>query len=102
MIGITLEDFCGHDEANKNCLTTEDGTLLSEDLSILIRVKCIFAGSGFGGLATVGIRFELDQIVLYGPLPSYFLMQMAQELSRPVLDHRNLVNRCSVVDQHER
>ena len=36
-------------------------TLLSEDRAILIRAELIFAGSGFGALAAVGIRFEDSQ-----------------------------------------
>ena len=100
--GLILDEVRVLDQANENGLFDEDGTLLSEDRAILIRAESVFAGSGFSALAAVGIRFEEHRIVLYGTLPSYFLMQMAQELIRSFLDHRSLVNKCSVVDQCER
>lgn len=102
MKGITLEDVRVLDQANQNFLCSENRTLIPEDRAILIRAELLFSGSGFGALATVEIRFEEHQVVLSGSLPSFFLMQIAQELVRPVLDHRILVNKCSVLDQHSR
>jgi hypothetical protein len=102
MKGITLEDVRVLDQANENYWCPEDRTLVPEYTAILVQAELIFAGSGFGALATVQIRIEEHRIVLSGALSSFFLMQIAQELVRPILDQRNLVNMCSVVDRHGR
>ncbi len=100
MKGIALEDALGHDPASEDCLVCENSTFPSENRAILLRVELIFAESGYGALASVRVRFEEHQIVLYGSFPSCFLLQLAHELVRSVVDHRILLHSCS--DQHER
>lgn len=99
MVVPLLENPSSTNSESENNQVSENSTTLSLESLVVIQACEMYTCSGFGALAKVCVRCDEHQVVLSGELPSYRLKQLAQELIRPILDHRNLDNRCSVIDR---
>jgi len=74
--------------------------VLSSSLNVCETLEqCIIRklkGSGYKEMDTIGVFCEGDVVTLRGNLPSFFLKQLAQEITKSVPDVDNVCNECVV------
>jgi hypothetical protein len=83
-------------DGSATCLGLSVAALECDDARLADSVRQSLRASGYLVLSAVGVTVRAGSVALRGTVPSYFMKQIAQEVTRATAGVRSLTNRLTV------